>query len=101
MNIEREGGDVMMHVIVQVSADAAHALHQRGPPTAELRELLKMVEELGTLLKPVHPGAEDPLLAPYFVVEVSDATMAEQVTARLRQFKTVKAAYLKPPDGPP
>ena len=90
-----------MHVTIQVSADVAHIVHEGGSPTTESRELLKIAEELGVSLEPMHPGAEDPLLAPYFRVEVSDSATAERVIAHLRQSKTVEAAYLKPPDELP
>lgn len=90
-----------MHVTVQVSADVAHTLHLRGPPTTESQELLQTTKALGIVLEPVHPGAEDPLLAPYFTVEVPDPATAERVITRLQQSKAIEAAYLKPPDELP
>lgn len=84
-----------------VSADVARPLLQRGMPTAGSRELLTIAEELGVLLEPVHPGAEDPLLALYFMVEVPDSTTAERVIARLRESSAIEAAYLKPPNELP
>jgi len=92
---------IKIQVIVQVSADVARTLQQRGAPTAESQELLKIAEELGVLLEPVHPGVEDPLLAPYFMAEVPDSTTAEWVITHLRKFKAIEAAYLKPPDELP
>ncbi|OEU57551.1 MAG: hypothetical protein BA871_09590 [Desulfuromonadales bacterium C00003096] len=91
----------MMHVIIQVSADVARALHQHTPPTIDSQELTKAAKELGVLLKAMHPGAEDPLLTPYFMIEAPDSTIAEQVIARIRQCKSTEAAYLKPPDELP
>lgn len=90
-----------MHVTIQLSAVVARTLHRRESPTTESQELLKIAEELGVSLEPVHPGAEDPLLAPYFRVDVSDSATAERVIAHLRQSKAVEAAYLKPPDELP
>ena len=88
---------IKIQVIIQVSADVARTLQQRGAPTTESRELLKIAEELGVLLEPVHPGAEDPLLAPYFMAEVPDSTTAERVIAHFRKSKAIEAAYFKPP----
>jgi len=65
------------------------------------RELQQISEELGVVLKPMHPGAEDTLLAPYFIVEVSDSAAAERVIARFQQHRAIEAAYLKPPDEMP
>lgn len=90
-----------IQITVQVSVDVARTLHRRGPPTTKSQELFKIVEELGVLLEPMHPGAEDPLLAPYFTVEVPDSTTAERVITHLRQSKAIEAAYLKPPDELP
>ena len=90
-----------IQVTVQVSADVARILHQRGAPTTESKELLKIAEEFGVVLEPMHPGAEDPLLTPYFMVEVPDSTTAERVIAHLRRSTAVEAVYLKPPDELP
>ena len=90
-----------IQVTIQVSADVVRILHQRGVPTTESKELFKIAEELGVLLEPVHPGTEDPLLTPYFMVEVPDAITAEQVIAHFRQSTEVEAVYLKPPDELP
>ena len=90
-----------IQVTIQVSADVARILHQRGAPTTESKELFKIAEKLGVLLEPVHPGAEHPLLTPYFMVEVPDATTAEHVIAHFRQSTAVEAVYLKPPDELP
>jgi hypothetical protein len=49
----------------------------------------------------LHPGREDPLLAPYFTVEVPDAATAERVIAGLQNCEAVEAAYLKPPEAMP
>ena len=90
-----------IQVTIQVSADVARILHQRGAPTTESKELLKKAEELGDLLEPVHPGAEDPLLTPYFTVEVPDSATAERVIAHLRRSAAVEGVYLKSPDELP
>jgi len=90
-----------MHVTIRVRKDAALTFHQRQPPTTASKELLQTAEELCVVLEPVHPGAEDPHLAPYFTVEVPDLATAERVIARLQRCKAIEAAYLKPPDEVP
>ena len=79
----------------------ASTLHRRRPPTTASEELSQAAEELGVVLEPMHPGAEDPHLAPYFTVEVPDYATAERVIAHLQGLEAVEAAYLKPPDEMP
>jgi hypothetical protein len=90
--------EMKIQVIIIVSANAARSLQQKGEPTTGSKELLMITEELGVLLEPVHPGSDDPLLTPYFMVEVPDSTTAECVITHLRKSKAIEAAYIKPPD---
>jgi len=90
-----------MQVTIQVSADVAIALNQRGPPTAESRRLLRMIEIFGLTLEPMHLDTNDPNLQSYFTVEVPDYAIAQRVMDRLRQSEAVEAAYVKPPDDLP
>ena len=90
-----------MRVTTRVREDVASVLHLRQPPTTASREVSQVVDEFGAALEPVHPGAEDPLLAPYFTVEVPDPATAERMIARLKNCEAVEAAYLKPPDATP
>jgi hypothetical protein len=92
---------ITMQVTVQVSAGVARALHQRGPPTAESEELLRIIETFGLALEPMHRGTDDPNLQSYFTVEVLDHATAQRVINRLQQLEAVKAAYVKPPDELP
>lgn len=90
-----------MHVTIRVRPEVALALHGRQLPTSESEGLLQTAEQLGMMLEPMHPGAEEPHLASYFTVEVQDPATAEQVIARLKHCHAVEAAYLKPPDELP
>jgi len=90
-----------MQVTVQVSADVAHALHQRGPPTAGSQALLRMIATFGLTLKPLHLDTDDPTLQSYFIVEAPDLATAQRVMDRLGRSKAVLAAYVKPPDELP
>lgn len=90
-----------MQITVQLQADVARRLHQRGSPTAESQELNQITDQLGVTLEPIHPGTEDPELTRHFTVEAPDQSTAERVIARLRQSKAVEAAYVKPPDATP
>jgi hypothetical protein len=97
-----EGGTAMQ-VTIRIRPEMARALHQRHPPppTPAAAELFEALAQLGLELAPVHPGAEDPLLVPYFTVDVPDHATAERVIARLQQCQAVEAAYVKPRDEPP
>lgn len=90
-----------MQVTVQVSANVARVLHQRSPPTAESKALLRMIETFGLALCPMHRDSDDPNLQSYFTVEVPDYATAQRVTDRLRQSGAIEAAYVKPPDELP
>jgi hypothetical protein len=90
-----------MQITIRMTMAEALA-YQKGqvaPPA--LQQVLRILDELGLTLTPIHPGATDPLLAPYFIVEVRDADQAGQVIERLRQIPAVEAAYVKPPDELP
>ena len=90
-----------MQLTTRVRSDVASVLHHRRAAAPGSEELLQAAEELGMVLEPVHPNAEDPHLAPYFTVEVSDPATAEQAISRLQDCEAVEAAYLKPPDEMP
>jgi len=90
-----------MQVTTRVRSDVASVLHHRRAAAPGSEELLHAAEELGVVLEPVHPNAEDPHLAPYFTVEVPDPATAEQAISRLQDCDAVEAAYLKPPDEMP
>lgn len=92
---------ITMQITVQVSADVARALYQRGPPTAESEELLRIMNTFGIKLEPLHRNTYDPSLQRYFIVEVPDRATAQQVMDRLQQLEAVEAAYVKPPDELP
>ena len=87
-------------VIVQVSPDEALALHEQTPPD-EMKDLLALIKRQGMNLKPVHPGTHDPLLIPFFTVEVPDQSTAERIIAALCESKAVEGAYTKPAEAPP
>lgn len=90
-----------MQVIVQVSAEVAHALHERCSPSAPARELLKIFETFGLTLEPMHAHTHDPKLRSYFTVEVVDDITAQRVIDRIGKLAAVKAGYVKPPDEMP
>lgn len=91
-----------IQITVKVSGDIALTLHDPRLPTSEpLEELLKMLEDLGVSLDPVHPGARDPFLVPYFTIEVPDTQTAERVMTQIRRSKAIEATYVKPPDEMP
>jgi hypothetical protein len=84
-----------MYVVVQIRKSNA-------PVSGKLpTDVQEAVSRLGTTLRPMHPGVNDPNLASYYYAETPDQPTAEQVIARLRQCNSVEAAYLKPPEGPP
>jgi hypothetical protein len=49
----------------------------------------------------LHPGASDPTLRSYVVVDADDPASAEHIAERLRANPAITAAYVKPPDAMP
>jgi hypothetical protein len=90
-----------MQLTMQVSRGVATLLQQRDLFAPEVRELVRISDELGVDLEPLHPGTTSPLLIPYFTVEVPDVATAERVMERLRHVWGVEAVYVKPPDEAP
>ncbi|MDQ4130321.1 MAG: hypothetical protein M3133_04920 [Actinomycetota bacterium] len=81
---------------VQLRPEVARALQGLGPPVPSAEELARTADGLGVSIRPVHPGAEDPLLLPHFSVDVEDPETAERVAATLREREAVEAAFHKP-----
>lgn len=89
-------------ITVKVSKKVTNPLQKRKTSTSQLlNELLTAEKELGIMLEPLHPGAEDPYLSPYFKVRVPDHVTATKVINRLLNCKAVEAAYLKPSSESP
>lgn len=86
-----------MEVTIQLSDEAAHALQQHRT----VPDLGRLANELGIVLEPLHPHSDDRALKAFFQAVVPDGADAERVVTRLLRSPHVRAAYVKPPDGPP
>lgn len=89
-------------ISIKVSGSLSPKLHNRGNfHSSELDKISDIEKELGVVLKPVHPETNDPMLSPYFTVEVPDKPKAEQVINRLKGSGLIDSAYIKPDDEMP
>jgi hypothetical protein len=88
-------------VIVQLSPEAADAVHGGDQTPSNLREAQEKLRSLGLRLEPLHVRAEDPSLAAWFRVSVEDEPTAEEIAATLRKSPAVESAYVEPPSAPP
>jgi hypothetical protein len=88
-------------VVVQLSPEAASVLQGGSSPTAETQEITAAMRNIGVYLRPLHPLSGDPVLDTYFWVRAPEETTARGVVEALQRCKAVKAAYIKPPEGPP
>ena len=88
-----------MRITVQVDPSLANRL-QTGGARADDVGLRALVERYAGELEPMHPGADDPVLRSFFVVDAPDSHAAE-LLRELQQHTAVRAAYVKPPDAPP
>lgn len=86
-----------MRLTIQVSKEVAQPLARGETANPQVREILRLGEELGLRFQPLHPQTGDPQLARYFTAEVADGPAAQAVADRLREHAAVEAAYLKPP----
>lgn len=87
-------------VVVQLSPDVARAIHE-GDSSDAAETLQALLDDMNVAMNPMHPNTRDPLLIPYFTVDVSDRAKAEQVVAELNELPFVEGAYIKPPDALP
>lgn len=91
----------MVIVTARLHRDVALALQKKKPSSSESKELLQLAKELKIELKPMHPGSNDPLLMPWYMIEVKDKTRVDHVITRIQSCKGVEAAYVKPPNELP
>ena len=89
-----------MEIILKLHPDIALALQGSAPPLPAAEELGRVIEELGGTLTPLHPGEVDPLLAPFYRVEVEEDATQRALEALLAS-DAVDGAYVKPADEPP
>ena len=90
-----------MFIIIRLRSDAVALIQKKSPLSPESEKLLKTLDDLGIVMKPMHPGSSDPLLTPYFLIEAPNQDVADKIINRLRSSVFVEAAYVKPPDEPP
>ena len=95
-----------MQVTVILSEKAAIRLHRRYAKRLIVENqgdepLLSSLAQLGVDLQPTHPDIDEPLLLPYFQVEVPDEGTAQKVLEQLKKSVEVEAAYVKPADELP
>ena len=90
-----------IEVSVQLSLDVARVLHKQAPSTEASEDLARLMEDLGQTLEPIHPGADDVWLIPFFRVWVPDQSTADKVIAALSESEAVEGAYITPPAALP
>jgi hypothetical protein len=91
----------VIEISVQLRPDVARALAHRGPPTTESAGVLDAAARLGVALEPLHPGADDPLLAPHYVARASGTESAEALRRALAEVPGIDGAWMKPADELP
>jgi|HubBroStandDraft_2_1064218.scaffolds.fasta_scaffold1165973_2 hypothetical protein len=89
-----------MRIVIQLKPEEARALQAGQSLTPELQQLVQTIREMANGVRPVHPGATAPLLAPYFVTDAPNRDAADQLVRRLLAHSAVVAAYVEPPIAP-
>lgn len=64
-------------------------------------DVVALIAEFGEVLEPMHAGATDPLLTPFYVVDLPSRAMAMALRDKLVQHPAVEAAYVAPAPGLP
>jgi hypothetical protein len=90
-----------MYIVIRLRSDAVDSLQKKIPLSPESEKLLKTIDDFGVVIKAMHPGSTDPLLAPYYLIEAPNQEFAEKIVNRLRTSAVVEAAYIKPLDEAP
>lgn len=90
-----------MDIMVRLRSSVASELHGEQSASEDTAELVDTIRHMGLTLEPIHPGTDDPLLAPYFRVAVDDPSQSPRVINRLLRLNAVEAAYEKPADELP
>lgn len=85
-----------MNITIQVSQKLAPVLCSSARAQTRVAAL---VESVGAVLTPLHPGANDAVLRTYFTLEAPDASV-DELLERLRATDGVIAAYVKPAESP-
>jgi hypothetical protein len=93
-------GAVPTRITVQVDPRLVDASPSDTEVT-RLPELESAARELRVAFRALHPGASDPTLRSYVVVDADDPASAEHIAERLRAHPAIAAAYVKPPDAMP
>lgn len=90
-----------MYITVHTRKDVARDLTEARPRRPDTKHLLAVLADLGLHLRPLHSGVEDEELATHYFITVDDEQQAAKALQRLKQCPAVKAAYVKPAEGPP
>ena len=90
-----------MKINIKLSLDIARILQEQEKYNDESEKLLRIVKKFGFILKPTHPGTNNPHLITYFNIQVPDPRTAEKVIHTLQKCKSIEAAYIKPLDELP
>lgn len=94
-------GDPPARVTVGFRPDLIQTWIRTGAAPTMLVELGDLLTATGLVLRPLHPGTDDPQLATWFEVLAPDQDGALRVVAQLRGHPAVTAVFIKPPDAPP
>jgi hypothetical protein len=99
------GGRV--RIALQLDQDTASVvstrLSRQGPSPRGYRALPieQALSPSGVVMHPVHPGATDALLTPYFFIDVPDDADIAGLLDVLQRTPGVEAAYVEPSASPP
>jgi hypothetical protein len=91
----------MPNVMVQLAPATAEAVNAGRDLPADLRAAEDELRPLQLRLEPLHPGADDRLLAAWFLIPVEDEATAELVVKALTDSPAVESAYVEPLSAPP
>jgi hypothetical protein len=86
----------MPRVVVQLTDEAAQALRAGSKISADLDAVMRAVRDQKAAIMPLDPIPVHPLMAPFFVIDLSTPEGAQTLVARLQGNSAVIAAYAEP-----
>lgn len=90
-----------MDISLEVSTEAAQALHHLAPENSASVALQTIAKQLGVTIQPMHPGIDDPELIRNFYIEAATEEEADSIVDTFLECPAVEGAYIKPEGEPP
>lgn len=90
-----------MQITVHLTHEVAESFRKLGTDCPAAKSLRAQLVKVKASINPLHESTDDPELFKHFYLVVKNKAEAGHIIEELMQQPGVKAAYVKPPEGPP